>query len=354
MNQEAARSYRAIRLQRFAQRFSEAAEIVSIPWRAPSHGEIAVRNLVCGVNGIFDTQIARNAVSYVSVSLPVLTGVEAIGVVEAVGAGVTDFAVGDAAVTTRFTGGYREANVGPASQFARAPSADRVWLALASTGVSAFLAIEHVGALRDGETVAVSAAAGGLGHLLVQLARRRGCRIVAICGGPEKAAFVRSLGADRVIDYRAESVAEVLDREFPDAIDVAIDTVGGEIFDAFLKNLAPHGRLVVGGAAQELADAPEAVTAPRVTHALYYKAASIRGFMNGRLTEFWPEARRAMFAMHEAGEIGVKFDEVQFRGLEQVFTAVERLLSGRSMGKVVVDLAFANFASVAPGEPKPK
>jgi NADPH-dependent curcumin reductase CurA len=327
---------RAIRLERFADSFRAATRIVTLDQRPPGPGELAVRNLACGVNGIFDTQIARNAVDYVRIGLPTFTGVEAIGIVEAIGPGVTDFAPGDAAITTRFTGGYREANIAPAHNFSHAPSPDRVWLALASTGVSALLALEHVGALRDGEIVAVSAAAGGLGHLIVQLARLRGCRVVAVCGGPRKGAFVRSLGAERVIDYRSENVADVLREEYPDKLDVAIDTVGGAIFDAFLDNLAVHGRLVAGGAAQDLEDKPELVTAPRIVHKLYYKAASVRGFMNGLLPDLWPAARDKLFALQSAGALHVTFDETPFSGLEAIYDAVEHLLSGRSIGKVTV------------------
>ncbi len=329
---------RAIRLERFAADFRSATGIVALETRPPGPGEITVRNHWCGVNAIFDTQIARNAVDYVRIGLPTFTGVEAIGVVEAVGQGVRDFAVGDAAITTRFTGGYRESHTAAAGHFCAAPSADRVWLALASTGVSALLALEHAGSVRDGETVAVSAAAGGLGHLIVQLAKRRGCRVVAVCGGSAKAAFVRGLGADRVIDYRAEDVAAALNAEFRNAIDVAIDTVGGGIFDAFVDNLAVHGRLVAGGAASDLEGRPEIVTAPRIVHKLYYKGASVRGFMNGLLTELWPEARRRLFALQAEGGISVTFDEGGFHGLERVYDAIERLLSGRSMGKVTVDL----------------
>ncbi len=331
-------AYRAIRLERFAPSFREAADIADLPMTAPGAGEIAVRNRWCGVNGIFDTQIARNAVDYVRVKPPTLTGVEAIGIVEAVGRGVEGFTVGDAAVTVRFTGGYREANVGAAMGFAKVPSADREWLALASTGVSALLALEHVGEAREGETVAISAAAGGLGHFIVQLAKLRGCRVVGVCGGARKAAFVHSLGADRVIDYKSESVADVLASEFPNALNVAIDTVGGGIFDAFLDNLAVHGRLVAGGAAQDLEGKPEIVTAPRIVHKLYYKAASVRGFMNGLLTEHWPRAREKMFSLYDQRRIQVTFDACAFRGLPSVYDAVEHLLSGQSMGKVVVDL----------------
>ncbi len=331
-------SYRALQLTRHARTLRAATEIVPLPMREPGPGEIAVRNAWCGINGIFDTQIARDAVDYVSVQLPAVMGVEAIGTVSAVGAGVRGFAPGDAAVTVRFGGGYREANVAPAAAFVAVPSASRDWLALASTGVSAWLALDHAGQARPGNTVAISAAAGGLGHFLVQLAKFRGCRVVAICGGPQKAEFVRGLGADRVIDHRQESVAEVLNREFKDGIDVAIDTVSGAIFDAMLDNLAPHGRLVVGGAAEDLEGEPEVVTAPRIAHKLYYKGASVRGFMNGLLTAQWPQARRKVFAAYRAGQVRVCFDATPFRGLQQVCDAAEHLLAGRSMGKVVVQL----------------
>ncbi len=331
-------SYRALRLERFAASFRQAADVVELPLAPPKAGEIQVRNTWCGVNGIFDTQIARNAVDYVSITPPTITGVEAMGVVTAVGPEVVDFAVGDAAATVRFGGGYREANTAPAANFAKLPGIEREWLALASTGVSALLALD-VGELKPGETIAVSAAAGGLGHFLVQLAKLRGCRVIGVCGGAEKADFVRGLGADRVIDYRAEDVAAVLAAEFKNALDVAVDTVGGSIFDAFVDNLAVHGRLVAAGAAQDLEGRPEVITAPRIVHKLYYKGASVRGFMNGLLTERWPRARQTMFDHFSAGRLRVVFDEGSFQGLPQVYDAVDRLLSGRSMGKVIVNLA---------------
>jgi NADPH-dependent curcumin reductase CurA len=330
--------YRAIRLERFAPSFRSAADVVSLPLKPPGPGEIMVRNAWCGVNGIFDTQIARNAVDYVKIAPPTITGVEAIGVVEAVGEGVDGFEIGDAAATVRFGGGYREANTNAAAQFAKVPGPEREWLALASTGVSALLALD-VGETKAGETVAISAAAGGLGHFLVQLAKLRGCHVIAVCGGAKKCAFIKSLGADRVIDYRAESVGDILAAEFKDKIDVAIDTVGGGIFDAFVENLAVHGRLVAAGAAQDLEGRPEIVTAPRIVHKLYYKGASIRGFMNGLLTERWADARQTLFDLYRAGRLAVTFDEQAFEGLPHVYDAVEHLLSGRSMGKVIVNLA---------------
>jgi NADPH-dependent curcumin reductase CurA len=334
----AALGYRAIQLERFAPSFRDATRIIELPKRRASAGEILVRNLWCGVNGIFDTQVARNAVAYIDITLPSLTGVEALGIVEDVGDGVTGFDVGDAAVAVRFRHGYREQNTDIANHFAKVPGIGRDWLALASTGVSAMVALEQVGQLADGETVAISAAAGGLGHILVQLAKLRGCRVIGICGGSHKASFVATLGADRVIDYHAEDVAQVLRAEFRDAIDVAVDTVGGAIFDALLDNLAPLGRLVAAGAAAELAERPDVVTGPRVLHKLYFKGASVRGFMNGRLTRHWPAARARLFALHVAGDLHVQFDDCAFDGLQTVNDAIDHLLSSRSMGKVTVKL----------------
>ena len=248
------------------------------------------------------------------------------------------FAEGDAVASLRFGNGYREMATGPAEGFVKIPQADGAHLALASSGVAAWLGLTHTGAMKAGETVAISAAAGGLGHLDVQIAKALGCHVVAICGGMEKASFVRRLGADRVIDYRSESVAQVLAREYPDRLDVALDTVGGEIFDAFLAQLAPHGRLVISGWASDMEDQPQQVTRPRIGHAIYYKGASVRAFMNGLLTGHWPAAREAVFGLYQAKKLRPQLDAHGLEGIEAVSALVERLSSGRSMGKVAVKL----------------
>lgn len=331
-------TYRAIEQYRFADTFAGATQVVDLPIAVPGPGEVRVRNRHCGINGIFDTQIARNAVEYLTIGLPTFTGVEAVGVVEAVGADVSDFVIGDPVATLRFSRGYREVNTGPAADFIKVPAATAEALTLASTGVSALLALEQIGEVRDGDTVAISAAAGGLGHLLVQLALLRGCTVIAICGGGRKADFLSGLGVHRVIDYKTEDLSAVLRDEFPGGLNVAIDSVSGGIFDAFLANMAPHGRLVVSGAAQDLEGRPEIVTGPRIAHSIYYRGVSVRGFMNGLLTEHWPQARARLFALHAAGQITVTRDDRRFAGIETIGAAIDWLISGKSMGKVLVDL----------------
>lgn len=332
-------TYRAIQLERIADDFRGGTAIATLPLIEPAPSEIRVRNHWAGVNGIFDNNFARGKAGYMAADLPSFTGVEAAGVVEAVGSAVTGFAVGDTVASMRFRSGYREVNIAPADQFAKLPDASPESLALASTGVAALLALEHAGQVQDGETVAVSAAAGGLGHLIVQLAKLRGCHVVAVCGGADKAAFVHGLGANRVIDYRAEDVAAVLAAEYANAIDVAVDTVGGDIFDAFAANLAPHARLVISGAARDQAEDPP--PGPRIAGLIYYKAARVQAFQNGLVQHLWPGARARLFALHAAGALRVTCGG-GFRGLEAAYDAIDFLSSGRSIGKVAVDLRPAS------------
>ena len=331
-------TYRAIEQYRFADSFRAATRIVELPLPEPGPGEVLVRNAWAGVNGIFDTQLARNAVGTIRIEPPFLTGVEAVGTVAAVGADVTDLRVGDAVAATRFRGGYREVNCGPASDFVPVPEASAEALALASSGVAAWLALTLTGQMQRGETVAISAAAGGLGHLAVQIAKLHQCHVIAICGGAAKAAFVKALGADRVIDYRSENVGAVLASEYPDRIDLALDTVGGEVFDAMVDNLANHGRLVISGWASDMVDdQPKTVTAPRIGHKLYYKGASVRAFMNALHTAHWPEARTQLFELYTNGLLRPHV-EVLGQGLDSVPAAVEALLASQTIGKAVVQL----------------
>lgn len=331
-------SYRAIEQYRFADTFREATRIREFPLPQPREGEVLVRNAWCGINGIFDTQMARNAVGTIKLQPPFLTGVEAVGTVEAVGRGVTELVIGQAVAATRFRGGYRELNCAPAADFVPVPDASAESLVLASSGVAAWLALTLTGDLKRGETVAISAAAGGLGHLAVQIAKAHNCHVVAICGGAAKADFVRKLGADRVIDYRVERVCSVLAEEYRDRLDVALDTVGGEIFDAMLDNLADHGRLVVSGWASDMInEQPQAVIAPRIGHKLYYKGASVRAFMNALHTAHWPQARATLFEWQSLRLIKPQV-EVLGTGLEAIADAVVALRAGKTTGKAVVRL----------------
>jgi len=116
-----------------------------------------------------------------------------------------------------------------------------------------------------------------------------------------------------------------------------MDSVAGETFDALLEQLAPHGRLVICGQTTDRMP-PQQVTQERVYTRLYWKAASIRGFLNMRFTEHASDARSRLIDMLTRGKIKPLMDSEPFIGLQQVPDAGERLLAGKNMGKVFVDL----------------
>lgn len=330
-------TYRRISLQRFGSTFAESIEILDTPLRPPGPGELLVRNHWAGVNGVFDDRLARNRVEYLQIGLPSDLGIECVGEVVATGPGVSGFAVGDAVAMTRLGYGYREYLCLPASEAIPVAAASPEILTLIPTGISALVALEQVAELRPGETIVISAAAGGLGHLLVQLARLKGAHVVALAGSEEKCEAVRGLGAHRVLNYRREDLDAVFRRDYPRGFDVAYDTVGGRIFDLFVSHVAMRGRVISSGYTADI-EAPEQVTRSRIYTQLYWKAASVRGFMNPLYAEHHPDAARRLLRLYADGHLRVLVDPGGFSGLESVPAAVAHLLAGRNLGKVVVRL----------------
>lgn len=328
-----------LRLQAFAPSLREGSEVVTEPVAAPAAGQVLVRQHFAGVNGLFDNVFARGGVPYVTVTPPVDLGVEAVGVVEAVGPGGTSLAVGDAVTCSHLGAGYRLWLVDDADRFVRVPAAEPRYVALRTSAVSALVALEQAARMGSGEVVVVTAAAGGMGQFLVQLARMAGNTVVGVCSGPEKVALLRRLGCDRPVDRLTEDLGEVIDREFGGEVPLAVDTVGGELFDLLVERLAPRGRLVTAGhAADSAAEGAIPVLAPRVYDQLYWKSASVIGFQNGLHPEHQRSAFERILEWDVAGDLDVEIDAAPFVGLESVADAGDHLLSGRSAGKVVVDL----------------
>jgi NADPH-dependent curcumin reductase CurA len=325
-------------LPAFGDGFAGAARLVTFDVAPPGSQQILVRNRFLGVNGLFDHGICRNEVPYRTLVPPLDLGLEAVGEVVALGSAVQGFAVGDAVVTAQLGGGYREMLAIDAAGAFKLPALDPTYVALVPSAVSALIAIERVAEPKPGEVAVVAAAAGGLGQFVVQFLRRAGCRVIGLVSGDEKAAFVRSLGCDAVIDRATDALPDALARLAPDGINIGYDTVGGTVFDAFVDALAPHGRVIVSGYAADMHKTPEQVTQSRIYHRLYWKAASVRAFQNALFREFAPAARETIFALYRDGALQVRLDEQVFTGIESVPAAVEHLRAGRSIGKVWVRL----------------
>jgi NADPH-dependent curcumin reductase CurA len=330
------KKYQKLIIHQLTGDFRGSTCLVDEPWCDPGPGQVVIRNVYAGCNGVYDTNLCRNRLRHVKVVPPFDMGIEASGYVAACGPGVTTLHEGDAVVTTKLGAGYREYQLADVSRVLAVKAPTPQVVALVPTGISGMVGLERVGELRGGETVAVSGAAGGLGHIVVQIAKLAGCHVIGLTGRDDKALLLASLGVDRVVNYRRENLREVLQQEYPRGVDIAYDSVGGEIFDAFLDNLAIRGRLVISGHTSDFDQPVENIPHPRIYRKLYSKSASVRGFQNMAFDEFFDDAARRILDLHYQQRIKVLVDPTLFDGLDKTADAVEYLLSGRNIGKVVV------------------
>jgi NADPH-dependent curcumin reductase CurA len=333
------KAYRKFILTQFGDDFRACTKIVDTPWQDPGPGQVVVKNMIAGVNGVYDFNMMRNAVSYIKFDVPTDLGIEVVGRVVALGRDVRTVKEGDAVATWKVGNGYRDYQVTDADRLypIREPSPEI--LTLIPTGVSGMVGLERVGEMKSGEVIAVSAAAGALGHIVVQLAKRAGNHVIGLAGSDEKCALVKSLGADRVINYATEDVDAVLKAEYPGGINIAYDSVGGTTFDTLVDNLAIRGRIIISGYTSEVGKPLQMVTSGRPWTKLYFKSASIRGFINPHFQEFWPDAAERLLNLYYNNQLRVLVDPTPFHGLESVPDAVAHLMAGRNRGKVVVRLA---------------
>jgi NADPH:quinone reductase-like Zn-dependent oxidoreductase len=230
---------RAGRIHRFGP--PEVIAIDEIPRPAPGEGEVLVRTAVAGV-GPWDALI-REKKSVVDVPLPITLGSDLSGVVDAVGPGITQFHADDEVygVTNKnFCGAYAEFAVAAVQGIAPKPRS----LSFAQAGgapvvaVTAWQMLFDYARMKAGQTVLIHGAAGNVGAYAVQLARRAQLRIFATAGSADLE-YVRKLGADTVIDYRAERFDAVVP-----PVDAVIDMVGGETQERSFRLLKPDGILV--------------------------------------------------------------------------------------------------------------
>jgi NADPH2:quinone reductase len=221
---------------------------------APGKGEVWIRNTAVGLNYI-DTY-HRSGVY--PVSLPSGLGSEAVGVVMAVGTGVTGFAAGDRVGTFGPTrGAYASERNVPAAELFHLPDTldDRTAAAILLKGCTAEFLIERCARVEAGQTVLVHAAAGGVGHILVGWLKAIGATVIASVGSEAKAERTRKAGADHVILHRSEDIAaRVREITGGKGVPVVLDGVGGATWTASLDSAAKRGLIVSYGNAGGVVD----------------------------------------------------------------------------------------------------
>ena len=235
----------------------EVLEVVDLPTPEPGPGEIRIRQAAIGLNFI-DTY---HRTGLYPVKTPLVLGQEGAGVVDAVGEGVSRFAVGDrAAYGTGPMGAYAQFHLVPEGRAVKLPDSISFETAAAAMlkGMTTEFLVRRCYPLKAGEAVLIHAAAGGVGGLLTQWAKSIGAYVIGAVGTADKAAIARSQGCDEVILYRDEDVAarvrELTDRK---GVRVVYDGVGAATLEGSLASLGRRGMLVSFGNASGPAPAVE-------------------------------------------------------------------------------------------------
>jgi NADPH2:quinone reductase len=215
---------------------------------APGPGEVRLKQTAVGLNYI---DVYHRTGLYPVPSLPSAIGLEAAGVVEAVGEGVADLAVGDrVAYAAPPVGAYAEARLMPADRLVKLPERidDRQAAAMMLQGMTVQYLIRRTYRVQPGETVLFHAAAGGVGLIACQWLSRLGATVIGTVGSAEKAALARAHGCHHTINYREEDfVARVKEITDGAGVPVVYDSVGKDTFEGSLTCLRPFGLMVSFG-----------------------------------------------------------------------------------------------------------
>jgi len=304
----------------------EVLQLADVETPKPGPGQVLVRHEAIGINFI-DTY---HRTGLYPVKLPCTPGGEAAGVVEAVGEGVTRFKPGDPVAYLGGFGAYAEANAVRADRAVRIPDGVDARTAAASLlkGMTVEALLNHTYRVSGGEIILVHAAAGGVGQIMTQWAKAIGAVVIATVGSEAKAVRVRELGADHVILYREQDVAEEVRRITGGrGVPVAYDSVGKDTFEGTLKSLARRGLFVSFGNAS---GPPDPVPPGRLAQAgsLYLTRPTLFDYVV--TTEQLDASAAAVFEMIRSGTVAVEIG--QTFPLDRAGKAHEALESRATIG----------------------
>ncbi len=307
-------------------------ELANIAPPQPAPGEAVVRVAAAALN-FFDTLIVAGKYQH-KPPFPFSPAAEFAGIVERVGAGVTDIASGDRVMGYMGWGAAREAVAIPAQQLVKLPDGldfERA-AGLTVTYGTTLYALRQRAQLEPGQTLVVLGASGGTGLAAVELGKMLGARVIACASADEKLAFARAHGADATVNYAAENLREALKKLGGEGgVDVVYDPVGGPYAEPALRALGWLGRyLVVGFAAGEIPKIP--------LNLALLKSCDIRGVSWGAWTKREPMVQRALMTdivrWCSEGKLSAHVHAV-YR-LDEIAAALKAIAERKPMGKIVL------------------
>jgi len=204
-------------------------------------------------------------------------------------------------------------------------------------GLTAYVGLLKIAALKDGDVVFVSGGAGAVGSMVCQIAKAKGHTVIGSAGGPEKVAFLKSIGVDHAIDYKAEpDLTAALLAAAPDGVDVYFDNVGGPHLEAALNGARLFARFAICGMIS-MYNATEPPPGPRNLALLIGKNIRMEGFIVSHHFDMMPKFLEDLSQWVREGK--VKWQETVFDGIDKAPDAFLGLFSGENTGKMLVKLA---------------
>jgi NADPH-dependent curcumin reductase CurA len=337
-------TFRKLVATKISTNFRNVVSIQTVPMQKPGPDEVLVRNRYVGINA---SDINKTAGRYdPTVNTPQTNlGLESIGNIVEVGSDVKHLKLGQSVCFIE-AGAFSEYKIVNSKVITPVPTVKPEYIGLLVSGLTADIALREMGNLKKGETVLITAAAGGTGQFAVQYAKLAGCHVVGTCSTDSKAKFLKEIGCDRAINYKTENLDDVLKKEYPKGIDVVYESVGGDMFHTCLKNLARKGRLIVIGFITGYKE--DTMAAPTVTSVEMYmilaKAVTLSGFFLLQYMSKIPESLARQVHLFDKGLVSVQMDSGQkngkgpFKGMEEIVDALEYLYTGKSAGKVFVEV----------------
>lgn len=309
------------------------------PIRAPGDGEVQVRTTYVSIDPTNRIWMSDAPQYMPPIAIGEVVRAAAMGVVEQ--SAHPDYAAGDKVVGLIGWATHPTLDVAQSSlqKLPALPIPDSQVLSLLglTTGMTAYFGLLDVTDPKEGETLVVDAAAGGVGSLVGQIGKLKGMRVVGIAGGPEKCKYVvEELGLDACIDYKNEDVGAGLDRHCPDGIDVCFENVGGPIFDEILLRMNLFGRVSLCGLIAGYNQIGDKVPGPYAFGMILMRRLKVQGFIVIDYMKRFPEAQMQILQWAGTGKLKIKEDVRE--GFDNLPESLRQLLRGQKHGKMLLTM----------------
>jgi hypothetical protein len=311
-------------------------ELATVTLPDPGPGEVQVRNTWMTVDPYMRGRM--NDVRSYAPPFQIGEAMQGGAVGEVIASNDPAFKPGDAVQSFL---GWREAFTAPAATVQKLDThglPSQAFLGVAGMpGLTAYVGLLKIAALKDGDVVFVSAAAGAVGQVVCQIAKLKGHTVIGSAGGADKTAWLKELGVDHVIDYKAEpDLTAALTRAAPDGIDVYFENVGGAHMEAALMAARPFGRFALCGMISQY-NATDLGEGVRGLIMAVGKQLRLEGFIVSSHVDMQADFIRDMSGWIASGK--VKWRETVEDGIENAPAAFLKLFKGENLGKMLVKLS---------------